>query len=64
MNKIKAGVGGLINPQSSEFWALLVGVIGYILTTTGVIPHQTWDAWSPGVLSYVGLRFVSKTAKG
>lgn len=64
VKNVKAGFQSLINPQSSEFWALIVSVLGYVLTSSGWIPREQWDHWSPGILTYIGARFVSKTAKG
>ena len=63
LTKLQMGLKALFNPASSEFWAGIVAVVGYTLTTTGWIHKEVWDTWSPAILTYVGARFVSKTAK-
>ena len=64
MKNVKSGLAALINPQNSEFWGLILGVVGYVATTLGWISHAEWDKWSPAVLGYVGMRLTSKVAKG
>lgn len=63
LTKLLLGLKALVNPRSSEFWAGTTAVVGYIATQTGWVSHDTWNQWSPGILTYVGARFVSKTAK-
>lgn len=63
LQKLKAGLMGLVDPTSSEFWALIVTVAGYVLVRAGIVDEELWKQWAPGILVYITGRFTSKTVK-
>lgn len=48
---------------TSEFWMSIVTIIGSILTSANIVPHDIWDKTFIPLVVYVIGRITSKVAK-